>query len=369
MKYRKLAGEDVSILGFGCMRFPLLGDGSDPKSVDMVKVREMFETAIDGGVNYFDTAYVYHGGYSENVLGEILKDGLREKVKIADKMPPWEVNCEEDFDRIFNEQLERLGTDYIDYYLLHALNRDTFENKILKFNMIDKVNKLKAEGKIRHIGFSFHDDVETFKKIIDANPDWEFCQIQFNYIDINSQAGVEGVKYAQSKGVDLIVMEPLLGGKLANPSPQVRATMSDEKTPVEWAFDFVWSWKGISLLLSGMGAIEQVRDNIEYASRAEDLTDKEMDMLLETKRVYDTMALVPCTKCAYCMPCPAGLDIPKIYEAYNASAVIGKDRAKEMYDKSDTKADDCIGCGACQDVCPQKIDSPSLMGEIAKFFG
>lgn len=369
MKYRRLAGEDVSILGFGCMRFPLLGDGKDQKQIDEARVKEMLETAIDSGINYFDTAYVYHGGESEKVLGRLFKNGIRKKINIADKMPVWEVNCEEDFDKILDEQLERLQTDYIDYYLLHALDKESFKNNVLKFNLIDKMNKAKADGKIRHIGFSFHDDTETFKRIIDSNPDWEFCQIQFNYIDINSQAGIEGLKYAGSKGIDVIVMEPLLGGKLANPSPQVRKTLGEGKTPVEWALDFVWSWDEVSILLSGMGAMEQVKDNIIYASRAEKLSDAEQKSLLETKRIFDTMALVPCTKCAYCMPCPAGLDIPKIYEAYNTSAVSGRDRAKEIYDKIAVKAECCLKCHACERICPQHIETTAVMPEIAGFFG
>lgn len=366
MKYRKLADEDVSILGFGCMRFPVIDD--DPKKIDEAQVKEMFETAIDNGINYFDTAYVYHGGESEKVLGKLLGNGLREKIKIADKMPVWEVNCEEDFDRILEEQLKRLNTDYIDYYLLHSLGKDTFENKVLKYGLIDKIKKAKADGKVRHIGFSFHDNTETFKRIIDSNPDWEFCQIQFNYIDINSQAGIEGLKYAGSKGIDVIVMEPLLGGKLANPSLQVKKTLGDYMTPVEWAFRFVWSWDEVSLLLSGMSAIEQVNDNIIYASRAEKLSESEKNSLLETKKVFDTMALVPCTKCAYCMPCPAGLDIPKIYEAYNASAVSGKDNAKKIYEESKLGADACLKCHACEKICPQHIETTKLMPEIADFF-
>ena len=200
------------------MRFPTTSKNAE--DIDAEKSAKMLEYAIENGVNYFDTAYVYHGGKSESFIGGVLKP-YRDKIHIATKCPTWEVKCEEDFDRLLNEQLERLQTDYIDFYLMHALDKDRFENVVEKFNLIDKLNKAKADGKIRHIGFSFHDDVETLKKIIDANPNWEFCQIQLNYINVKYQAGLEGLEYAHKKGLDVVIMEPLLGGKLANPSPQV----------------------------------------------------------------------------------------------------------------------------------------------------
>ena len=320
-------------------------------------------------MNYFDTAYVYHGGKSESFIGGVLKP-YRDKIHIATKCPIWEVKCEEDFDRLLNEQLERLQTDYIDFYLMHALDKDRFKNVVEKFNLIDKLNKAKADGKIRHIGFSFHDDVETLKKIIDANPNWEFCQIQLNYINVKYQAGLEGLEYAHKKGLDMVIMEPLLGGKLANPSPQVAKMLSDEKTPVEWAMDFLWNREEVSLLLSGMGAMEQVQSNIDYADKAEVgmLTEENLDMLAKTKEVFDKMALVPCTKCAYCMPCPFGLDIPKTFEAYNATASLGTDRAKAIYAELNKGADQCKKCKKCEKVCPQSIKISHTMTEIAKIF-
>lgn len=245
MKYREMAGEKISVLGFGCMRFPTTSKNAE--DIDAEKSAKMLVYAIENGVNYFDTAYVYHGGKSESFIGGVLKP-YRDKIHIATKCPIWEVKCEEDFDRLLNEQLERLQTDYIDFYLMHALDKDRFKNVVEKFNLIDKLNKAKADGKIRHIGFSFHDDVETLKKIIDANPNWEFCQIQLNYINVKYQAGLEGLEYAHKKGLDVVIMEPLLGGKLANPSPQVAKMLSDEKTPVEWAMDFLWNREEVSLL-------------------------------------------------------------------------------------------------------------------------
>jgi hypothetical protein len=367
MKYRLLAGEKVSVLGFGCMRFPTIGGNA--ADIDTEKSAQMLRCAVENGVNYFDTAYVYHGEKSETFIGEALKP-YRDKINIATKCPTWEVKSEEDFDRFLDEQLERLQTDHIDFYLMHALDKDRFANIVEKYNLIDKLNKAKADGKIRHIGFSFHDDLETFKKIVDANPNWEFCQIQLNYINTDYQAGLDGLRYAHEKGLDVIIMEPLLGGKLAVPSPQVAKMLSDEKTPVEWAMDFLWNREEVSLLLSGMGQMEQVLSNIEYADRAHVgmLTQENLEMLARTKEVFDKMALVPCTKCAYCMPCPFGLDIPKTFEAYNATASLGMSRAKELYSKLQKGADKCKKCKKCEKVCPQSIGISGEMTKIAKIF-
>lgn len=367
MKYRTLAGEKVSVLGFGCMRFPITSDNA--ADIDEEKTTNMLHYAVENGVNYFDTAYVYHNRKSEDFIGKALKP-FRNEIHIATKCPTWEVKCEDDFDRILEDQLKKLDTDYIDFYLMHALDKDRFDNIVLKFNLIDKLNKAKAEGKIHHIGFSFHDDLDTFKRIIDSNPAWEFCQIQLNYINTEYQAGLEGLEYAHKKGLDVIIMEPLLGGKLANPSPQVADVLSDEKSPVEWAMDFLWNREEVSLLLSGMGAMEQVKSNIEYADKAEVgmLTDDNLDMLKRTKEVFDKMALVPCTKCAYCMPCPFGLDIPKTFEAYNATASLGMDRAKSIYSEISKGADQCKKCKKCEKVCPQNIKISSIMTKIAEIF-
>lgn len=367
MKYRTLAGEKVSVLGFGCMRFPITSDNA--ADIDEEKTTNMLHYAVENGVNYFDTAYVYHNRKSEDFIGKALKP-FRNEIHIATKCPTWEIKCEDDFDRILEDQLKKLDTDYIDFYLMHALDKDRFDNIVLKFNLIDKLNKAKAEGKIHHIGFSFHDDLDTFKRIIDSNPAWEFCQIQLNYINTEYQAGLEGLEYAHKKGLDVIIVEPLLGGKLANPSPQVADVLSDEKSPVEWAMDFLWNREEVSLLLSGMGAMEQVKSNIEYADKAEVgmLTDDNLDILKRTKEVFDKMALVPCTKCAYCMPCPFGLDIPKTFEAYNATASLGMDRAKSIYSEISKGADQCKKCKKCEKVCPQNIKISSLMTKIAEIF-
>lgn len=372
MKYRMLAGEKVSVLGFGCMRLPLTEEGN-AGAIDEEKAIEMLRYAIDNGVNYFDSAYVYHDRKSEGLIAKALKDGYREKVHIATKCPTWHIKSEADFDRILDEQLSRLETDYIDFYLMHALDKERMEI-IKKFNIIDKLNKAKADGKIRHIGFSFHDNLETFKKIVDLNPAWEFCQIQLNYINTFYQAGLEGLEYAYNHGLNVIIMEPLLGGRLANPPKHVTDVLTNEKTPVEWAMDFLWNRKEVSILLSGMGAMEQVKANISYADKAEAgmLTEENLEMLRRAKSAYDSKATVPCTKCAYCMPCPFGLNIPKTFEAYNmtitsASAEELK-KAHDMYAEIETKADKCKKCKKCEQVCPQGIKISDLMSRIPDSF-
>lgn len=367
MKYRTLANEKVSVLGYGCMRFPTVTKNA--ADIDADKAEKMLDLAVRRGINYFDTAYVYHDGRSESFIGGVLKK-YRADIKLATKCPTWHIKSAEDFDRILDEQLERLQTDYIDFYLMHALDRERFNNIVKPFKLIDKLNEAKAAGKIRHIGFSFHDDLDAFKEIVDANPAWEFCQIQYNYINLDYQAGTAGLEYAHKKGLDVIIMEPLLGGKLASPSEQVKKELSDEKTPVEWAMDYLWNRREVSLILSGMGADEQVEQNTGYADKAEIgmLTDEDLNMLKRAKEVFDKMALVPCTKCGYCMPCPFGLDIPRTFEAYNATASLGMDRARELYAAVKTGADKCKKCKKCESVCPQGIPISSVMTKITEIF-
>lgn len=370
MKYRYLAGEEVSVLGFGCMRFPVT-DKSDASTIDEEKSIAMIRYALDSGITYFDTAYVYHNGKSEEFLAKALGQD-RHKVKIATKLPTWEIKSEDDFDRILDEQLKRLETDYIDFYLLHALDRSRVDNIVKPFNLIDKMNKAKADGKIKHIGFSFHDDINAFKSIVDMNDAWEFCQIQFNYINTCYQAGLEGLKYAAQKGLGVIIMEPLLGGKLANPPENVKNLLSQSKTPVEWAFDYLWNFDEVKVTLSGMSAMDNVKDNIRYAQSAKAgmLCEEDLNMLGKARAEYEKTALVPCTACGYCMPCPFGLDIPKTFEIYNQCATKGVIAAKETYNTElTTKADMCRKCRKCEKVCPQGIKISELMTKISKDLG
>lgn len=370
MKYRKFGnmGIEVSALGFGCMRFPMIKQG-EKEVIDRNRAVAMIRHAVDCGLNYLDTAYPYHDGESERIVGEALKDGYRESVYLADKCPVWMLECEEDFDRILNEQLEKLGVEYIDFYLLHALDRQRMEI-VRKFHLIEHMEKARTKGKIRHLGFSFHDDFDTLKEIIRYYEGWEFCQLQYNYVDVDHQAGIEGLRYAAEKGLGVVIMEPLRGGRLADVAPHLAEAFPGEKTPVEWALDFLWDQREVSLLLSGMGDEQQVKDNLRYAERSGIgmLSEKEKAIFPKAKEIFDTMALVKCTRCGYCMPCPAGIDIPGTFAVYNSSAAKGRSQAKDAYEKLETKAGACAKCRHCEEACPQHIGVSTVMGEISKVF-
>ena len=367
MQYRKFGstGVEVSALGFGCMRLPV----NEDKTINEEKAIAMIRHAIDSGVNYVDTAYPYHQGTSELVVGKALKDGYREKTYLADKLPIWLLESEEDFDKYLDEQLAKLQTDHIDFYLLHALSHERFYEKVKKYNVTKKLAEAKAAGKIRYIGFSFHDSLDLFKEIVDYF-DWDFCQIQYNYINLNYQAGTEGLKYAANKGLGVVIMEPLLGGKLANLAPHVAEVIPDKKSQVEYAFDFLWDKPEVSLLLSGMTEPEQVEQNLEYASRSSIgmVTEEDRAVYAAAKKIFDEVALINCTKCAYCMPCPFGLNIPEIFNAYNMSASHGMAKAKEAYGALETKADACRACHHCEKECPQHFKISELMPKVAKVF-
>ena len=371
MQYRKFGtmdGVEVSALGFGCMRLPVVSrDGKDV--IDEERAIAMIRHAIDEGVNYIDTAYPYHEGQSEYLVGKALKDGYREKVYLATKCPVWLLKKPEDFDRYLDEQLSKLGVESIDFYLLHALSRDRFEEIVKKFDLTARMEQAKAAGKIRHIGFSFHDDLDTFKEIVDYYP-WDFCQIQYNYVDIEHQAGTAGLEYAAQKGLGVVIMEPLRGGKLAVPAPHLAEVFPKKKKPVEWALDFLWNRPEVSVVLSGMSTEEQVEENLEYASRSHAgmLKEEDQEMYLKAREIFNTMALVKCTRCEYCMPCPSGINIPVIFSIYNKVATDGKNAAKELYNAQETKADACIRCRKCEKVCPQHIGVSSVMLEIKEEF-
>lgn len=372
MQYRKFGNlEDVrvSALGFGCMRFPTIS--KDGKNViDRERAVKMVRHAIDQGVNYIDTAYPYHDGESERVVGEALQDGYREKVYLATKCPVWLISKQEDFERYLDEQLEKLGVQTIDFYLLHALSRQRFEEIVKKFDLTSCMERAKAAGKIRHIGFSFHDDEETFREIVDYYR-WDFCQIQYNYVDTEHQAGTRGLEYAAQKGLGVVIMEPLRGGKLALPAPHMAEVFSDEKKPVEWALDFLWNRPEVSVVLSGMSTEQQVEENLEYASRSSVgmIPQERQDMYRRAKEIFDTMALVKCTRCEYCMPCPSGINIPEIFSIYNKTATEGRETAAKLYQEQETKADACIRCRRCEKVCPQHIGISAMMLEIQEELG
>ena len=374
MNYRKFGntGVEISALGFGTMRLPTTDGVPLSANIDEKEAIRLIRHAIDSGVNYVDTAYPYHGRTSETLVGKALADGYREKVYLATKSPVVLIEAEGDFDRILDEQLQKLNTDHVDFYLLHALDKKKWET-VKKFNLLDKMKKARDAGKIRFMGFSFHDDLELFKTIVDSFDQWDFCQIQFNYINTDYQAGLEGLHYAAGKGLGVVIMEPLLGGALAAPSDALKNALSPKKSPVEWALDYLWNQPEVCLLLSGMGEMQQVEDNLTYASRSSVgmLSEKEVAMLAHAKEVYDSSILVPCTRCSYCMPCPFGLNIPAIYQAYNATSQSTMERAKTLYATAtpEVSAIDCRKCRRCENVCPQHIPSSELMPKIAEVFG
>ena len=371
MHYRKFGntGLELSGLGFGAMRMPTI-EKNGQHVIDEEKAIAMIRHSIDEGVNYVDTAYPYHDGESEILVGKALKDGYRKKTYLATKSPIWKIQKEEDFEKYLDEQLEKLQVDYIDFYLLHAIGKERFEDIVIKYNLIEQMEKMKAKGKIKYMGFSFHDDAAAFKEIIDYTDKWDFCQIQFNYIDVDHQATVEGLEYAASKDIPVIIMEPLLGGKLANPPKNVADALDPSKSPVEWALNFIWDRPEVALLLSGMSTPEQVKENLIYADRASIgmLSDKDKEMFKNAKVIYDTMALVSCTKCRYCMPCPNGLQIPEIFEAYNVTASAGMDEANKLYSSLDLNASNCIACRICEEECPQHIVISEVMTDVDEVF-
>lgn len=377
MQFRRFGrtGVKVSILGFGCMRFPMIGD--DSSQIDEPQATEMLRYAINNGVNYIDTAYPYHEGKGESFVGRALKDGYRDRVNLATKMPVWLVNSYEDFDRFFNEQLERLETDHIDFYLMHALNEERWE-KIVNLDVIKWIEIEKAKGRIRHIGFSFHDSYDAFVKIIDDYDRWEFCQVQYNYMDEEFQAGTRGLKYAFSKGLGIIVMEPILGGNLANP-PEIINSIWDEaihkRTPAEWALQWVWNKLEVSVVLSGMSNMQQVEENVESAdlARADAFTQDDLDIVARVRDKYREIQPISCTDCRYCMPCPNGVNIPHNFMIYNVGMMYNKmSRVKQwfalMRDKGSSAAS-CIQCGQCEEKCPQKIKIIDWLTTIAKELG
>lgn len=369
MLYRKFGktNETVSVLGFGCMRLPVI-DGVQT-NIDDEKAIAMIRYAIDNGVNYVDTAYPYHGtgfdkgGESEPFVARALKDGYRERVKIATKLPSWLIQSRADMDRLLDEQLKRLGTDVIDFYLVHGLNRVFWQN-LKNLGVGEFLDQAIKDGKIKHAGFSFHDDFDLFVEIVDAY-DWSFCQIQYNYLDENYQAGKKGLEYAASKGLGITIMEPIRGGALADKLPQEVLAAWDQapikRTPAQWALRWVMNHPKVSVVLSGMTTMEQVVDNINTASEgaANTLTTEELDLVDFAKKTIKEKMKVNCTGCRYCMPCPSGVDIPGHFALYNNAYLFDiLPRAKGQYAMmfpQDAKASNCVECGNCEEHCPQNI--------------
>ena len=363
MKYRKFGGLDwkPSALGFGAMRLPL--QNNDNSKIDEAKSIEMIRYAIDNGVNYVDSAYVYHGGTSETLVGKALKDGYRHKVRIATKLPIWQLNTREDVNRIFEEQLQRLQVEKIDFYLLHSLDPKSWA-KVRELGIIEWAEKRIKKGQIGHLGFSFHAEYDLFKEIVDAYH-WTFCQIQYNYLDENYQAGIRGLKYAASKGLGVVVMEPIAGGRLAVHPPEEVQKLWDsakvKRSPAEWALQWVWNQPEVSLLLSGMSTTQQITENIESADRSGPgtLTDEDLKLIKEASNKYKELNPIGCSACRYCMPCPNGVAIPEIFAFYNEYFSKNADDSVKAKFKQTLKpeqyADNCVKCGKCEQACPQHL--------------
>lgn len=372
MQYRKFGKLDwqVSALGFGTMRLPYLpNEAGDWSDIDEPKATKMVHHAIERGVNYIDTAYPYHEGNSERFLGRALQDGYREKVKLATKMPCWLVKTPDDFDRFLDEQLEKLQTDHIDVYLLHAVWRERWD-RMRKMDVFTWAEKALADGRIGHLGFSFHGTLPLFKEVIDAY-DWTMCQIQYNLLNEDVQAGTEGLEYAAKKGVAMVIMEPLLGGALVNPPPDVQRVWDEAgQTPADVALRWLWNKPQVSVVLSGMNTLEQVQQNLASAERSGVgiLPSEEHDLVARVQEAYKGLDSIPCTKCAYCMPCPNGVNIPRNFEIYNQATVYGNEGlAKSLYNyhmPEAERASACIACGECEEKCPQQIEISDWMERV-----
>ena len=382
MKRRKIGpkGPEVSALGFGCMRFPIEGG-----KIERKESAAMLCEAIDAGVDYLDTAWPYHDGESETFIADVVTGNRRDAVKIADKMPCWLLEKSADMDRFFDEQKRRLKSESIDVYLLHALDGERWK-KVLDLGILDWLARKKESGEITYAGFSFHDAYPAFETIL-GGWDWDLCQIQYNFMDVEDQAGLKGLKLAHEKGIGVIVMEPLLGGSLAVPPEPVRDVWAKsahpEWSPVERALRWLWDQKEVGAVLSGMSSLEQVRENLRVAADAGTgvLEEDERALFDEARATYRSLKAIGCTSCGYCKPCPQGVDIPHNFNSFNKAAMFGNIAgARGEYSwmlksfekgiaQNDPRALHCISCGECEPKCPQKLEIATLMPEVAAFLG
>jgi predicted aldo/keto reductase-like oxidoreductase len=378
MQHRTLgsSGARVPVLGFGLMRLPTVGGRRDTKrrcAIDVAQSTQLVHRAFDSGVNYFDTAYVYHQGWSEPVCGRILGELPRERLLLATKLPVWLVKQPADFERFLRTQLRRLRTPYLDFCLLHALNRRTWP-AVKELGALDFLERAKRQGRIRHIAFSFHDRLPLFRQIVDAH-DWSFCQVQYNIVDTREQAGTAGVRYAAKKGLGVVVMEPLRGGALADArAPGIRRIWQQSRLrrkPAELALRWVWNQPEVSMLLSGMSSLEQLEQNIAWASRARVgcLTAAEKTMVARLQRAYRSLCTIPCTACDYCQPCPQGIRISAAFGLYNDWQMFpdhGDTRLqwRGLFPEG-KRPSDCTECGACETKCPQHIPIRARLKHVA----
>ena len=362
MNYRQdKFGNNLSILGFGCMRF-----NKKSGKIDIEKAEKEIMLAYENGINYFDTAYIYPG--SESAIGEIFeKNGIRDNIYIATKLPHYLIKSKDSLDKLFNEELKRLRTDHIDFYLMHMLTDTDTWQRLKNLGIEEWIESKKADGSIRQIGFSYHGNSDMFCQLVDAYS-WDFCMIQYNYMDEHSQAGKKGLKHAHSKGLPVIIMEPLRGGKLVNMLPESAKKIFDnyhiKHTPAQWSFRWLWNQPEVTVVLSGMNSTEMIQDNINTASDVKigEFTVDDENMLKDVVKAINENMKVGCTGCGYCMPCPKNVDIPGTFSAYNRKYSEGKLSSLIEYTmctalrKNPTSASNCIGCGKCEQHCPQNIE-------------
>jgi len=376
MQYRRFGKLDWkgSALGFGCMRFPTI-DG-ERGNIDEPEATRMLHYAIDHGVNYLDTAYTYHDGNSETFLGRVLTESYRQKVRLATKLPCWKVEDPADFDRLLGEQLARLQTDHIDFYLLHGLDQKSW-HKMRDMDVLEWAEGALADGRIGHLGFSFHDEYTVFQEIVDAYDKWTFCQIQYNYMDVENQAGTKGLQYAASKGLAVVIMEPLLGGRLVDPPESIQAlwdTAAKKRAPADWALQWLWDQPEVSVVLSGMSTMEQVEQNVASVSISGTgtLTADELALIAQVRDKYQELCPIPCTRCDYCMPCPNGVDIPRNLAIYNQGPMYEKPEHARMsygFMPEEERASACIQCRECEELCPQSIPISEWMPIVHEVLG
>jgi predicted aldo/keto reductase-like oxidoreductase len=379
MRYRKFGRLDwpASVLGFGCMRLPTLDGAPQSEKVDREAAIRMIRWAIDQGVNYIDAAYPYHNGASEAVVGEALKDGYRVRARLATKSPVWLIRRAEDFDVYLDEQLKRMDTGRVDFYLLHALNRQRWQS-VLDLGVLARAEAAIKDGRVGALGFSFHDRLDAFKAIVDGYDGWTLCQVKYNYLDAENQAGTEGVTYAAAKGLAVVVMEPLLGGRLARPPRPAREIFeaSDpQRSPADWALQWVWDQPEVSVVLSGMGRMSELEQNLRAAERSavHSLGPAELEVFDRVRRAYQGAIPIPCTKCGYCLPCPNGVNITSNFELYNDGFIHEDPGASRLLYKrllpEGERASACVQCKTCEEKCPQEIPISEWMPKVHAVLG
>ena len=365
MQKRFIKENNVSLLGMGCMRLPMV---ENTEEIDYAKTEEMIDLAYKSGINYFDTAYPYHNGKSETVIGSILKKYPRDSFYLADKMPIWNCKSLEDVKRIFNEQLEKCQVEYFDFYLCHAMNFERIQ-EYKNYGAFDFLIQMKEEGKIKNLGFSYHDAAQNILPLIEVT-NWDFAQIQFNYLDYDMQDAKKQYELLTENNISVVVMEPVRGGMLAKVCDEAENLFKETRpnmSVASWALRYCASFPNIKVILSGMSNMEQLQDNINTFTNYEELTEQDKEVIQKAKKAILGNNFVPCTGCKYCMPCPMGINIPRTFAIYNVYGINKDiDRFRKALSNNPVELDVCVKCGACVEQCPQRIDIPTRLEEINK---